>query len=254
MESLDEIPQGTKQPVIFSAHGVAKRVIEKAKDYNFLFYDAICPLVSKIHKEIILLETQGYQIIMIGHEGHPEVEGTAGQLQDISKLTLVQELNDVEQLYFPSDQKIAYITQTTLSVFDTQEIVDALEKKFPEILAPKKSDICYATSNRQTSVQEMAKNVDAFFVIGAFNSSNSIRLVETAKKFGCEDSELIENIDDFDYQKLNQYQSIGLTASASAPEEQLNLFINRVKENFSPEVVDYKEDENIVFKVPNFLN
>jgi 4-hydroxy-3-methylbut-2-enyl diphosphate reductase len=191
---------------------------------------------------------------MIGHEGHPEVEGTAGQLQDISKLTLVQELSDVDQLYFPSDQKIAYITQTTLSVFDTQEIVDALEKRFPNILAPKKSDICYATSNRQTSVQEMAKTVDAVFVIGAFNSSNSIRLVETAKKFGCKYSELIENVDNFDYQKLNQYQTIGLTASASAPEEQLNLFINRVKEKFSPEVIDFKEDEKIVFKVPNFLN
>jgi 4-hydroxy-3-methylbut-2-enyl diphosphate reductase len=254
VESLDEVPQGTKQPVIFSAHGVAQRVIEKAKDYNLLFYDAICPLVSKIHKEIILLEKQNYQIIMIGHEGHPEVEGTAGQLQDISKLTLVQELKDVDQLYFPADQKIAYITQTTLSVFDTQEIVDALKKRFPDILAPKKSDICYATSNRQTAVQEMAKTVDAVFVIGAFNSSNSIRLVETAKKFGCKYSELIENIDDFDYQKLNQYQSIGLTASASAPEEQLNLFINRVTQRFDPEVIDYKEDEKIVFKVPNFLN
>ena len=138
MESLDEVPQGTNKPVIFSAHCVAQRVIEKAKNYNFLFYDAICPLVSKIHKEIILLEKQDYQIIMIGHEGHPEVEGTAGQLQDISKLNLVQELSDVDQLYFPSDQKIAYITQTTLSVFDTQEIVDALEKRFPNILAPKK--------------------------------------------------------------------------------------------------------------------
>ena len=254
VDSLDEVPQGTNQPVIFSAHGVAQRVIEKAKNYNFLFYDAICPLVSKIHKEIILLEKQDYQIIMIGHEGHPEVEGTAGQLQDISKLTLVQELSDVDQLYFPSDQKIAYITQTTLSVFDTQEIVDALEKRFPNILAPKKSDICYATSNRQTSVQEMAKTVDAVFVIGAFNSSNSIRLVETAKKFGCKYSELIENVDNFDYQKLNQYQTIGLTASASAPEEQLNLFINRVKEKFNPEVIDFKEDEKIVFKVPNFLN
>ena len=254
VESLDEVPQGTNQPVIFSAHGVAQRVIEKAKNYNFLFYDAICPLVSKIHKEIILLEQQDYQIIMIGHEGHPEVEGTAGQLQDISKLTLVQELSDVDELYFPSGQKIAYITQTTLSVFDTQEIVDALKKRFPNILAPKKSDICYATSNRQTSVQEMAKTVDAVFVIGAFNSSNSIRLVETAKKFGCKYSELIENIDNFDYQKLNQYQTIGLTASASAPEEQLNLFINRVKEKFSPEVIDFKEDEKIVFKVPNFLN
>jgi 4-hydroxy-3-methylbut-2-en-1-yl diphosphate reductase len=254
VESLDEVPQGTNQPVIFSAHGVAQRVIEKAKNYNFLFYDAICPLVSKIHKEIILLEKQDYQIIMIGHEGHPEVEGTAGQLQDISKLTLVQELRDVDRLYFPSDQKIAYITQTTLSVFDTQEIVDALEKRFPNILAPKKSDICYATSNRQTSVQEMAKTVDAVFVIGAFNSSNSIRLVETAKKFGCKYSELIENVDNFDYQKLNQYQTIGLTASASAPEEQLNLFIKHVKEKFSPEVIDFKEDEKIVFKVPNFLN
>jgi len=254
VESLDEVPKETNQPVIFSAHGVAKRVIEKAKNYNLLFYDAICPLVSKIHKEITLLESQGFQIIMIGHEGHPEVEGTAGQLKDMGNLTLVQTLSDVEKLYFSSEQKLAYITQTTLSVFDTQEIVDALEKKFPEILAPKKSDICYATSNRQSSVQDMASKVDAIFVVGAFNSSNSIRLVETAKRFGCEHSELIENIDNFDYAQLGKFNSIGLTASASAPEEQLNMFIEKIKSKFPVEVTDYKEEENIIFKVPNFLN
>jgi len=254
VESLDEVPKETNQPVIFSAHGVAKRVIDKAKNYNLLFYDAICPLVSKIHKEITLLESQGFQIIMIGHEGHPEVEGTAGQLKDMGNLTLVQTLSDVEKLYFSSEQKLAYITQTTLSVFDTQEIVDALEKKFPEILAPKKSDICYATSNRQSSVQDMASKVDAIFVVGAFNSSNSIRLVETAKRFGCEHSELIENIDNFDYAQLGKFNSIGLTASASAPEEQLNMFIEKIKSKFPVEVTDYKEDENIIFKVPNFLN
>lgn len=254
VESLDEVPKETNQPVIFSAHGVAKRVIEKAKNYNLLFYDAICPLVSKIHKELTLLESQGFQIIMIGHEGHPEVEGTAGQLKDMGNLTLVQTLSDVEKLYFSSEQKLAYITQTTLSVFDTQEIVDALEKKFPEILAPKKSDICYATSNRQSSVQDMASKVDAIFVVGAFNSSNSIRLVETAKRFGCEHSELIENIDNFDYAQLGKFNSIGLTASASAPEEQLNMFIEKIKSKFPVEVTDYKEDENIIFKVPNFLN
>ena len=254
VESLDEVPKETNQPVIFSAHGVAKRVIEKAKNYNLLFYDAICPLVSKIHKEITLLESQGFQIIMIGHEGHPEVEGTAGQLKDMGNLTLVQTISDVEKLYFSSEQKLAYITQTTLSVFDTQEIVDALEKKFPEILAPKKSDICYATSNRQSSVQDMASKVDAIFVVGAFNSSNSIRLVETAKRFGCEHSELIENIDNFDYTQLGKFNSIGLTASASAPEEQLNMFIEKIKSKFPVEVTDFKEDENIIFKVPNFLN
>ena len=254
VESLDEVPKETNQPVIFSAHGVAKRVIEKAKNYNLLFYDAICPLVSKIHKEITLLESQGFQIIMIGHEGHPEVEGTAGQLKDMGNLTLVQTLSDVEKLYFSSEQKLADITQTTLSVFDTQEIVDALEKKFPEILAPKKSDICYATSNRQSSVQDMASKVDAIFVVGAFNSSNSIRLVETAKRFGCEYSELIENIDNFDYAQLGKFNSIGLTASASAPEEQLNMFIEKIKSKFPVEVTDYKEDESIIFKVPNFLN
>ena len=254
VESLDEVPKETNQPVIFSAHGVAKRVIEKAKNYNLLFYDAICPLVSKIHKEITLLESQGFQIIMIGHEGHPEVEGTAGQLKDMGNLTLVQTLSDVEKLYFSSEQKLAYITQTTLSVFDTQDIVDALEKKFPEILAPKKSDICYATSNRQSSVQDMASKVDAIFVVGAFNSSNSIRLVETAKRFGCEYSELIENIDNFDYAQLGKFNSIGLTASASAPEEQLNMFIEKIKSKFPVEVTDYKEDESIIFKVPNFLN
>ena len=254
VESLDEVPKESNQPVIFSAHGVAKRVIEKAKNYNLLFYDAICPLVSKIHKEITLLESQGFQIIMIGHEGHPEVEGTAGQLKDMGNLTLVQTLSDVEKLYFSSEQKMAYITQTTLSVLDTQEIVDALEKKFPEILAPKKSDICYATSNRQSSVQDMASKVDAIFVVGAFNSSNSIRLVETAKRFGCEHSELIENINNFDYAQLGKFNSIGLTASASAPEEQLNMFIEKIKSKFPVEVTDFKEDENIIFKVPNFLN
>ena len=254
VDSLDEIPKGSKQPVIFSAHGVAKRVIEKAKNYNLLFYDAICPLVSKIHKEILQLEEKDYQIIMIGHEGHPEVEGTAGQLQNIGNLTLVQNIDDVEKLYFPNSQNLAYITQTTLSVLDTQEIVDALKLKFPSILEPKKSDICYATSNRQESVQEMAKKVEAIFVIGAFNSSNSIRLVETAKRFGCKHSELIENIDDFDFSNLSQYNEIGLTASASAPEEQLDLFINRVKNLFSIEVLDHYEDENIIFKVPNYLN
>ena len=191
---------------------------------------------------------------MIGHEGHPEVEGTAGQLKDMCSLTLVQILSDVEKLYFSSDQKLAYITQTTLSVFDTQEIVDALEKKFPKILAPKKSDICYATSNRQTSIQEMARKVDAIFVVGAFNSSNSIRLVETAKRFGCNHSELIENINNFYCTQLSQFKSIGLTASASAPEEQLNMLIEKIKSKFTVDVIDYKEDENITFKVPNFLN
>ena len=254
VESLDEVPRETNQPVIFSAHGVAKRVIEKAKNYNLLFYDAICPLVSKIHKEITFLESQGFQIIMIGHEGHPEVEGTAGQLKDMDNLTLVQKLSDVEKLFFSSKQKLAYITQTTLSVLDTQEIVDALEKKFPEILAPKKSDICYATSNRQSSVQDMASKVDAIFVVGAFNSSNSIRLVETAKRYGCSHSELIENIENFDYSQLTHFKSIGLTASASAPEEQLDLLIEKIKTKFAVDVTDYKEDEDIVFKVPNFLN
>ena len=254
VDSLEEIPKNTKQPVIFSAHGVAQRVINKAKDYNLLFYDAICPLVSKIHKEIIQLEKNKYKIIMIGQDPHPEVDGTAGQLKDITNLTLVQNIEDVEKLYFPSNQKLAYITQTTLSVFDTQSIVDALEKKFPSILAPKKSDICYATSNRQLSVQEMSKNVDAFYVIGAHNSSNSIRLVETAKRFGCKHSELVENINDFDYSNLSEFNTIGLTASASAPEEQLNLFIDQIKKVYAIEVLNFKEDENITFKIPNFLN
>ena len=191
---------------------------------------------------------------MIGHDGHPEVEGTAGQLQDMGNLTLVQDIDDVEKLYFPLDQNLAYITQTTLSVLDTQEIVNALKEKFPSIQEPKKSDICYATSNRQESVKEMAQKVDAIYVIGAFNSSNSIRLVETAKHFGCQHSELIENIDDFDFNQLSKYNEIGLTASASAPEQQLDLFINKASNLFNLKVLDYKEDENIVFKVPNFLN
>jgi len=252
VEDISEIPDDSL--VIFSAHGVSSEVEEITKLRNLNYFDATCPLVTKVHMEVRKHAKASRDIILIGHEGHPEVEGTAGQLQDIGNLTLVQNIEDVEKLYFPSNQNLAYITQTTLSVLDTKEIVDALKLKFPSILEPKKSDICYATSNRQESVQEMAKKVEAIFVIGAFNSSNSIRLVETAKRFGCKHSELIENIDDFDYSNLSQYNEIGLTASASAPEEQLDLFISRVKNLFSIEVLDHYEDENIIFKVPNYLN
>lgn len=191
---------------------------------------------------------------MIGHKFHPEVIGTIGQAENKENIILVEDVKDVEALDFKKNQKIAYVTQTTLSVYDTASIVKAIKERFPDITEPKKSDICYATSNRQLSVQELAKKVEAFYVIGANNSSNSVRLVETAKLFGSPHALLVQNIDDFDFQSLKNYKNIGLTASASAPEELIKKFVQKLEENYSITINDQKIPENVKFKVPNFLN
>ena len=254
VESLMDIPKDTKAPVIFSAHGVSKDVIRSAKDLNLFHLDATCPLVSKIHREVEILEKDDFKIIMIGHKFHPEVIGTIGQAKNKENIILVEDVKDVEALDFKKNQKIAYVTQTTLSVYDTSSIVKAIKEKFPDVTEPKKSDICYATSNRQLSVQELAKKVEAFYVIGANNSSNSVRLVETAKLFGSPHAQLVQNIDNFDFQGLKHYKNIGLTASASAPEELIRKFVSKLEENFSITINDQKIPENVKFKVPNFLN
>ncbi|MAV82247.1 MAG: 4-hydroxy-3-methylbut-2-enyl diphosphate reductase [Pelagibacteraceae bacterium] len=254
VETLLDIPKNTKAPVIFSAHGVSKEVISAAKDLNLFHLDATCPLVSKIHRELEILEKEGYKIVMIGHRYHPEVIGTIGQAKDKSNVILIEDKSDVEKLQLKKNQKIAYVTQTTLSIYDTKEIVKTIKEKYPNIVEPKKSDICYATSNRQLSVQELSKKVDCFYIIGAYNSSNSVRLVETAKMFGCKNAELVQNIDDFDFKKVSKYKEIGLTASASAPEELIKKFINQLKLHFNIKLNDQKIPENIKFKVPNYLN
>ena len=254
VESLLDIPKHSNAPVIFSAHGVSKKVIEAANDLKLFQLDATCPLVTKIHKELETLETNDYKIIMIGHKHHPEVVGTIGQARNTNNVTLVETVNDVDQLDFNNNKKIAYVTQTTLSVYDTKDIIDALKKKFPDIIEPKKSDICYATSNRQLSVKELANKVDAFYIIGANNSSNSVRLVDTAKKFGSKHAELIQNLDDFNFKKVAKFSSIGLTASASAPEKLIKEFILKLSQYFNVTVNDQKIPENVKFKIPNFLN
>ena len=254
VESLADIPKNTKAPVIFSAHGVSKEVLLSAKNLKLFHLDATCPLVSKIHREVEILEKDEFKIIMIGHKYHPEVIGTIGQATNKENIILVENIGDVKKLQLNKDQKIAYVTQTTLSVFDTEGIVKAIKNKFPNVVEPKKSDICYATSNRQLSVQELAKKVDSFYVIGANNSSNSIRLVETAKLFGSKISQLVENIDDFDFTTLKNFKNIGLTASASAPEELIKKFVMKLREYYTITINDQKIPENVKFKVPNFLN
>ena len=215
IDELNEI-KDLSRPVIFSAHGVPKSVPDEAKNLNLLYFDATCPLVSKIHREVENFEKQNLPIILIGHHNHPEVIGTMGQIK--SSIHLVENEKDVELLKLDNNKKIAYVTQTTLSVDETKEIIKAIKKKFNDVIEPRKNDICYATTNRQDAVKKIASNCEVFFVIGAYNSSNSIRLVEVAKKYGAGKSILLENIEQFDEKIFKNINSIGLTASASAPE------------------------------------
>ena len=195
IDELNEI-KDLSRPVIFSAHGVPKSVPDEAKNLNLLYFDATCPLVSKIHREVENFEKQNLPIILIGHHNHPEVIGTMGQIK--SSIYLVENEKDVELLKLDNNKKIAYVTQTTLSVDETKEIIKAIKKKFNDVIEPRKNDICYATTNRQDAVKKIASNCEVFFVIGAYNSSNSIRLVEVAKKYGARKSILLENIEQFD--------------------------------------------------------
>ena len=251
IDELNEI-KDLSRPVIFSAHGVPKSVPDEAKNLNLLYFDATCPLVSKIHREVENFEKQNLPIILIGHHNHPEVIGTMGQIK--SSIHLVENEKDVELLKLDNNKKIAYVTQTTLSVDETKEIIKAIKKKFNDVIEPRKNDICYATTNRQDAVKKIASNCEVFFVIGAYNSSNSIRLVEVAKKYGAGKSILLENIEQFDEKIFKNINSIGLTASASAPEILVQNFIDLLEKKFDIELIQddfIKEDVN--FKIPQKL-
>jgi len=252
VEELEEIKDKSR-PVIFSAHGVPKRIPEDAKEYNMTYVDATCPLVSKVHREAENLNKAGYHIILIGHQNHPEVIGTMGQLPK-GAIDLIQNENDAKK-YNTKNKKISYVTQTTLSVDDTKDIIKILKNKFPSIKEPTKEDICYATTNRQMAVKNIAKKCDLFFVIGSRNSSNSVRLVEVAKKSGCSNSQLIHSQSEIPYNLIENSNTIGISSGASAPEILVDNFINKLKNRYTvsiDEVEIIKED--VVFKVPKKLN
>ena len=254
VEELSDIKDNSR-PVIFSAHGVPKSVPEEANLKKLSFVDATCPLVSKVHRESEQLYKKGYDIILIGHDKHPEVIGTMGQLPKGS-IKLVETIKDVEVLNVKEFSKpVAYITQTTLSIDDTAEIIKKLKEKFPEIKQPIKEDICYATTNRQMAVKEIAPKCDMFFVIGSRNSSNSVRLVEVAKKAGCEKSMLMHSEEKLPIEELINSETIGISSGASAPDTLVQSLINNLKKDreVSLEEVVVAE-EKVIFKLPKELN
>ena len=241
------------RPIIFSAHGLPKSVPLEAKNRKMIYVDATCPLVSKVHIEADRHFENGLQIIMIGHEGHPETIGTMGQLPEGGVL-LVESTKDVENLIVRDPSKLAYVTQTTLSIDDTAEVVEALKTRFPTIVGPHKEDICYATSNRQAAVKEIAPEVDALLVIGAPNSSNSQRLVEVAKKAGCENSQMVQRAAEINWNSLMNIKSVGITAGASAPEILVNEVVDALKERFEIKThLVETATESVNFKVPRIL-
>ena len=253
VEELEEI-EDRSRPVIFSAHGVPKQIPDDAKNYNMTYIDATCPLVSKVHREAENLNKAGYHIILIGHQNHPEVIGTMGQLPKGS-IDLVQNELEAKNYQTKNDKKIAFVTQTTLSVDDTSEIIKILKDRFTEIKEPLKEDICYATTNRQMAVKNIAKKCDMFFVIGSRNSSNSVRLVEVAKKSGCLNSRLIHSESQIPYEEIKNSNTIGISSGASAPEILVDDFINNLKNKFSININEIEIiRENVVFKVPKKLN
>ena len=253
VEEISEIKDKSR-PVIFSAHGVPKKVPKEAEELNMKYVDATCPLVSKVHREAENMHKNGYHIILIGHKGHPEVIGTMGQIP-VNGITLVETVEDVEKIVFKKDKKLAFITQTTLSVDDTKEIIECLKKRFPQINEPKKEDICYATTNRQAAVKKIAKLCDMFFVIGSRNSSNSKRLVEVASKAGCNQSELIHSESDIPLDKIGKCKTIGISSGASAPEIIVQDFISKIKEKYEVQIEEVEiVKENVFFKIPGMLN
>jgi len=252
VESLSEIPNDG-QPVIFSAHGVPKRVPEEATKREMFFIDATCPLVSKVHKEAERHYAKGKQIILIGHAGHPEVEGTMGQLPQGAVL-LVETAEDVGRLQVENPDNLAFCTQTTLSVDDTAGVVEVLKEKFPNIEGPHKEDICYATTNRQAAVKHIAEECDALIVIGAPNSSNSNRLVEVGKAYGCTKSMLVQRGIDIDFDWLNGVNVLGLTAGASAPDVLVEEVIDAIAQKYNVKVeIKSLVEENVVFNIPRIL-
>ncbi len=252
VEELSEIKDKTR-PVIFSAHGVPKSVPTEAEDLKMTYIDATCPLVSKVHREAENLHKAGSHILLIGHKNHPEVIGTIGQLPNGS-IDLIESIEDVEN-YKTTKKNIAYVTQTTLSVDDTKDIINKLRTKFPEIKEPKKEDICYATTNRQSAVKNIAKLCEMFFVIGSRNSSNSVRLVEVAKNSGCENSSLIHSESTTPFEQIDKCNTIGISSGASAPEILVSNFISNLKEKYEVEIEEVEIiKEDIVFKIPKKLN
>ena len=251
VEELDDCPPD--RPVIFSAHGVPKSVPAAAAARQMLYVDATCPLVSKVHIEAERHHSNGLQMVMIGHAGHPETIGTMGQLPD-GEVLLVETPADVAGLTVRDPQRLAYITQTTLSIDDTAEVVAALRARFPAIVGPHKEDICYATTNRQEAVKAIAPLVDALLVIGAPNSSNSLRLVEVGRAKGCAYAQLVQRAAEIDWRSLDGVRSVGITAGASAPEELVNEVIDafRARYTVSVELVETAQ-ENVEFKVPRVL-
>ena len=251
VEELYEIDQRDR-PVIFSAHGVPKSVPKEAKNLNLLYFDATCPLVSKIHREVENFEKKNLPVILIGHQNHPEVIGTMGQTA--KNIFLVENKEEVKHVPIPKNQKIAYVTQTTLSVDDTKDIIDEIKLHFVNVVEPKKKDICYATTNRQEAVKNIAKFSNYFFVIGSKNSSNSLRLVEVAKNYGSQKAILIDDIDNFDPTILNSSSKIGITASASSPEILVNKMLAKIGQQFDLNIIESEyQKENIHFKIPQKL-
>ena len=251
VEELDECPDD--RPVIFSAHGVPKSVPAEARRRDMVFVDATCPLVSKVHVEAERHHADGLQMVMIGHEGHPEVLGTMGQLPP-GEVILVETVDDVAGIAPRDPQRLAFITQTTLSVDDTAAIVAALQARFPGIVGPAKEDICYATTNRQAAVKKIAPDIDALLVIGAENSSNSKRLVEVGRAAGCAYSQLVMRADAIDWRAIEGVRAVGVTAGASAPEVLVNEVIDAFRDRYdvTVEVVETVQ-ENVEFKVPRVL-
>jgi len=254
VEELSEI-EDFSRPVIFSAHGVPKKVPEEAKIKNLSYIDATCPLVSKVHKEAEQLFNNGFDIVLIGHKNHPEVIGTMGQLP-VGAIKLIETIDDAKKLK-PGifNKHLAYITQTTLSIDDTAEITNYLQEKFPGIKGPIKKDICYATTNRQKAVKQIAPDCEMFFVIGSKSSSNSARLVEVAKKAGCKNSTLISSEENLPIEMIKKCKKIGISSGASAPEYLVKSLIEKIK-NYCTAVVEevVVADEKVVFKLPKELN
>jgi 4-hydroxy-3-methylbut-2-enyl diphosphate reductase len=250
VEELDEVPDDA--PVVFSAHGVPKAVPAEAKRRKLLYVDATCPLVSKVHRQAERQIEKGRHIIFIGHEGHPEVIGTMGQVEP-GQMTLVETIEDVDKLPFDSDEELAYLTQTTLSVDDTREVIQALEWRYPNISGPRAEDICYATSNRQAAVKELAQDCDLVLVIGSPNSSNALRLVEVAERLGTP-AKLIQRASEIDFGWLDGVGTLGLTAGASAPEVLVREVVDAIAtvRTIAEKTITAAE-EKMVFKLPRQL-
>jgi len=251
---IDELNQieDFSRPVIFSAHGVPKDVPKEAEDKKIFYVDATCPLVTKVHREAERHNKNGYKIILIGHKNHPEVVGTMGQVPK-ENIQLVETINDVKSIQ--SEKPLAYVTQTTLSVDDTKDIIDLLKTKFPNIVGPIKEDICYATTNRQAAVKKLAPLCEMFFVIGSKNSSNSKRLVEVAKNAGCKKSQLVSFDSNLPINEIIKCDKIGLTSGASAPEKLVQEFITKIKIHSKVKIEEFEIiKENVTFKLPGSLN